>query len=117
MTDKELDIFLQQCHKEVREKQKYLTTTYKINEYTTYSFSQGERSIKLKKSSNESLIFKVKCIGSWHQEDRSWVWGWANENLSETIREEAKSLKELEKVTGFNIFLQGAFAIQRMNRA
>ena len=109
MTDKELDMFLQKCHKEVLEKQKYLTTTYKLNEYTTYSFSQDKSSIKLKKADHETLTFKVKCIGSWHKEDRSWIWGWANENLSEAIREEAKSLKELEKVTGFNIFLQGGF--------
>lgn len=109
MTDKELDVFLQQCHKEVLEKQKYLTTNYQLNEYTTYKFSQAKKSITLKKSGGENLTFKVKCIGSWRKEDSSWTWGWANENLSEIIREEAKPLKELEKVTGFNIFAQGGF--------
>lgn len=109
MTDKELDVFLQNCHTEIREKQNYLTRTYHINEYTTYSFSQVENSLTLKNVGKKDLTFNIICIGSWHKEDSSWVWAWANENLSEGIREVAKPLKELEKVTGFNIFAQGGF--------
>lgn len=109
MTDKELDIFLQNCHTEIRNKQNELTKAYAINEYTTYSFSQSESSLTLKKGDEKNLTFNVICIGSWHQEDSSWVWAWANENLSKDIREAAKPLKELEKVTGFNIFVQGGF--------
>lgn len=109
MTDKELDVFLKNCHKEIKEKQQYLSDTYHIKEYTTYSFSQPDSSLTLKKKDGKSITFDVKSIGSWNKEDSSWVWAWANENLSESIREEAKPLKELEKVTGFNIFSQGGF--------
>jgi len=108
MDNQAFEKFLQVCHQDVFEKQKVLTDTYQMNQYKNYSFSQPEQKLTLKSEGNE-LSFKVVCIGSWKKEDSSWVWAWANEELSEDMREEAKALQDLAEVTQFNIFKQGGF--------
>ena len=108
MTNKEFERFLQLCHQEVLEKQKYLTDTYQINQYKTYSFSQGAKKLTLKAGGNQ-IEFKVVAIGSWKREDSSWVWAWSNENISEEMRAESKMLQGLAETTKFNIFMQGGF--------
>ena len=106
--NQELENFLQLCHQEIFEKQKVLTDTYRINEYRNYSFSQPEKKLILK-SEEKEIAFKVVCIGSWKREDSSWVWAWANENISEELQAEAKVLQGLAEPTKFNIFMQGGF--------
>lgn len=108
MTDKEFEKFLQLCHQEILDKQKYLTQTYKINEYTNYKFDQAQKSLILKKEGQE-IKFKIVCIGSWDKAEKSWVWAWANGNLSEETREDARRLHELGDVTGFSVFKEGNF--------
>ena len=100
--------FLKLCHQEIFEKQKILTDTYKINEYRTYSFSQQEKKLVLKSETSE-MAFDVICIGSWKKDDSSFVWAWANENISEEMREESKTLQGLAETTGFNVFKEGGF--------
>lgn len=112
MINKEFEKFLQLCHQEVLEKQKYLTDAYQINQYKTYSFSQKAKTLTLK-TEDKSIAFKVVCIGSWKNEDSSWVWAWSNENISEEMREEAKCLRELADETKFNVFMQGGFECEQ----
>lgn len=113
MTDKAFEDFLKLCHQEILEKQKYLTETYHINEYKTYSFSQLDSSITLK-DADRNLKFKVVCIGSWSRKEGNWVWAWANQNLSEKTREEAKALKPLGELTGFSVFKEGNFECEEL---
>lgn len=108
MIEKEFEKFLQLCHQEAVDKQKYLTSTYQLQKFGTYRFSQSKKTLILK-AEDEKIEFKVVCIGSWKKEDRSWVWAWANDHFSEEIREESKSLQELATETKFNVFMQGGF--------
>ena len=112
MINQEFEEFLKLCHKEVLDKQKYLTDTYQINQYKNYNFSQNDKALTLTMG-EESIKFKVVCIGSWKSEDSSWVWAWANENISEEMREEAKVLRELANETKFNVFMQGGFECEQ----
>ncbi len=106
--NQEFEKFLQLCHQEIFEKQKALTDAYQINDYKNYSFSQTEKKLILKNEDKE-IAFNVVCIGSWKREDSSFVWAWANEDISEEMREESKRLQGLANTTKFNIFMQGGF--------
>lgn len=108
MVNKEFEQFMQLCHSEVFEKQRHLAEFYHINKYKTYSFSQPKKQLILK-DEDEQIAFKVVCIGSWREENRSWVWAWSNENITEEMRKEAKVLQELVEVTKMNVFMQGGF--------
>ena len=108
MVNKEFEQFMQLCHSEVFEKQRHLTEIYHINKYKTYSFSQPKKKLILK-NEDEQIAFKVVCIGSWREENQSWVWAWSNENITEEMRKEAKILQELAEVTKMNVFMQGGF--------
>ena len=114
MTEKDFEAFLMKCQQEVKIKQSNLTQKYALNTYQTYSFSQANKSLELKKDNGEVLRFEVACIGSWGYEDHSWVWAWNNENLSESIREEANTLKDLAQETGYNVFEQGSFECEEI---
>ena len=108
MVNKEFEQFMQLCHSEVFEKQRHLAEFYHINKYKTYSFSQPKKQLILK-DEDEQIAFKVVCIGSWREENQSWVWAWSNENITEEMRKEAKVLQELAEVTKMNVFMQGGF--------
>lgn len=108
MVNKEFEQFMQLCHSEVFEKQRHLTEIYHINKYKTYSFSQPKKKLILK-NEDEQIAFKVVCIGSWREENQSWVWAWSNENITEEMRKESKVLQELAEVTKMNVFMQGGF--------
>ena len=110
MTNQQLEKFLQTCREEIKVKHQQLVKDTNLKAYTKYSFSQGDKSLTLRnEASKEELCFNVVCIGSWNKKEGSWLWGWANENLAESLRETAIPLKELDKRTGFNIFAQGGF--------
>lgn len=47
MINQEFEEFLKLCHKEVLDKQKYLTDTYQINQYKNYNFSQNDKALTL----------------------------------------------------------------------
>lgn len=114
MTDKEFEAFLMKCQQEVRAKQNLLNEKYELNTYETYTFNKANKSLELKKKGGKVLSFEITCIGSWSQEDESWVWAWSNDNLSEDIREEASILKDLAKDTGYNVFEQGGFKCEEI---
>lgn len=113
MTDKELEQFLKQCRLEVNQKQKELINKVQINTYTKYIFKQKEQCLELSRADGSKLNFAITCIGSWNQKEGSWVWGWANENLSEEMRQAADPLKQLEKETGYQIFMNGGFECEQ----
>lgn len=113
MTDQELELFLKQCRMEVNDKQKQLNNKTQMNTYTTYLFSQKDKTLTLKKEGSKDLVFEITCIGSWHETDKSWVWGWASQSLSEEMRQDAMPLKALEKQTGYQIFISGGFECEQ----
>ena len=114
MTDKEFEAFLTKCQQEVRAKQTILNEAYELNTYETYTFNKNHKTLELKKNDNEVLKFEVACIGSWGQEDESWVWAWSNDHFAEEIKSETLVLKDLAKETGYNVFEQGGFKCEEI---
>ncbi len=109
MTEKEFEGFLNECCKEVQDKQKELVAKYNLKAYTKYIFHQADKSLEFTNEAGETLTFDIACIGSWDYTEKVWVWAWANENLSKEIRDEAKELKKLADTTGYEIFEKEGF--------
>ena len=69
----------------------------KINVY--YSFKNGQ----------VLLEFSVVFIGSWSGKRNSWMWSWANENVADYTRSKSNCLKDLQKITGSEVFINPLF--------
>ena len=113
MEDKALDQFLKKCREEIGQKQNALNRSVAFNTYTRYVFKQKDQSLELTKEDGSKLVCKITCIGSWNAKENSWVWAWANENLSDETRKAADPLKSLEKETGYQIFINGGFECEQ----
>ena len=109
MTEKQFEDFLQVCHKEINEKQKVLNDRYYLKAYTRYNFNQKEEMIQFTNQLEDRLVFEITCIGSWAPKDKNWIWAWANDSFSESIRAKANELKELERLTGHEVFTREGF--------
>ncbi|MBQ8998554.1 MAG: hypothetical protein IJ086_07705 [Clostridium sp.] len=109
MTEKEFQEFLNACCNETQDKQKKLIAEYNLKDYTKYIFHQTDKSLEFKNEVGQTLIFDIACIGSWDYKEKVWVWAWANDNLSEAIREESIQLKALADQTGYQIFEKEGF--------
>lgn len=109
MTEKEFEIFLNECCKEVQNKQKQLVNECNLKDYTKYVFHQTEKTLEFKNEEGKTLTFDIACIGSWDYTEKVWVWAWANENLTKAIRDEAKEFKKLAQKTGYEIFEKEGF--------
>lgn len=115
MTDQQFEAFLQECSKEVKVKQSELVKNYALDKYTKYIFSQGTQTIEFKDELNESsLIFEMVCIGTWDQKEEVWEWAWANQTLSEEVRQAAMPLKKLEEITGYELFGKEGFKCEEV---
>ena len=44
-------------------------------------------------------------IGSWSGKSNSWMWSWANESVADYARIKSNRLKDLQKITGDEIFI------------
>lgn len=113
MEDKALVKFLKQCREEINQKHQVLNSKVAINTYTQYVFKQKEHILELRKADGSKLLCDIICIGSWNSKESSWVWAWANENLSDEMRKAADPLKSLEKETGYQIFINGGFECEQ----
>ena len=106
MTQEQFQNYLETCHRDVIEKQRQLIETYQLNKYTNYKFSQAQETIIFTGSGLHTRTFNVLCIGSWKIKDEAWLWAWANKSFNERIQKKAEVLKELEKKTGFEVFVK-----------
>ena len=109
MTEKELQIYADRCNDELEKKQKQLKAYFGLSGQDEYVLDLGNRTLRFEKDGVLRCQFSVIVIGSLAPVSKNWLWGWANESLSEESRERAAALKVLYDETGFDIFKVGTF--------
>ena len=60
------------------------------------------------------LEFSVVFIGSWSGKSNSWMWSWANENVADYARSKSNCLKDLQNITGNEVFINSLFECEEM---
>ena len=109
MTDKEFDAFLDKCYQELKSKQDLLFSDYGLGKYDEYWFDQVAESIQFKKDGKVELEFIAIPVGSWSGKSNSWMWAWANNSITEELKQKALKIKGLAEYTGFDVFEKEAF--------
>ena len=103
MSDAAFEALLTMCRTEIAEKQDGFQRT--IAGQSEWFYDLDHSSIHF-----GPLTFGITVIGSFSEEQQSWLWGWANETFPAHTREQSRQIAELEQITGFKIFSQPGFS-------
>ena len=105
MTEKEFETLLNQASSQLREKQEHLDQQYELSTYTRWSFEQATGTLQFFDQNDRlKLEADVINIGSYSSKSNSWRWAWCNPSILEHLRKKAERLKELEDITGVQLF-------------
>jgi hypothetical protein len=105
MNEEEFQVFLEDANNELKEKQNALQTTYSLGAYSRWWFEQGEETLQFFDSENRlGLEADIVHIGSYSPKSNTWLWAWANVSILPKLRAKAEPLRELEAITGYQLF-------------
>jgi hypothetical protein len=107
MTDDEFQIFVETANAELRKKQTILADEYGLGCAGRWWFEQATGNLQFFDSAdNLSVETDVIDIGSYSPKSNSWKWAWGNNSVLPWLRQRAEKLKELEAITGIDLFGQ-----------
>lgn len=114
MSETEFNTYLMDSYGNLEKKQEKLVHQYDLADYEEYWFDQkrGGR-LQFLKDGKVVLEFEVVVVGSWSRQESAFLWGWANQSLTQKIRKNSKQLQGLFQKVGFEIFLHEAIAQAR----
>ena len=108
MTDEQFENYLVMCYDKLESKQQKFISDYNIYNFDEYWYDQ-DRCILQFKNGQVLLEFSVVFIGSWSGKSNSWMWSWANENVADYARSKSNCLKDLQNITGNEVFINSLF--------
>ncbi|ABK84340.1 TPA: DUF6882 domain-containing protein [Bacillus cereus] len=109
MTNEQFESYLDMCYDKLESKQQKFISDYNIDNFDEYWYDQDQCILQFKNNGQISLEFSVVFIGSWSGKSNSWIWSWANENVADYARIKSNRLKDLQKITGDEIFVNSLF--------
>ncbi|EJR29845.1 MULTISPECIES: DUF6882 domain-containing protein [Bacillus cereus group] len=109
MTDEQFENYLVMCYDKLESKQQKFISDYNIYNFDEYWYDQDQCILQFKKNGQMLLEFSVVFIGSWSGKSNSWMWSWANENVADYARSKSNCLKDLQNITGNEIFINSLF--------
>lgn len=105
MTDDEFQSFVGTANAELLAKQKVLAEEYGLGSAKRWWFDQATANLQFfDAEDNLSIETDVIDVGSYSPISNSWKWAWGNDSVLPSLRQRAEKLKELEAITGFEIF-------------
>ncbi len=105
MTENEFDLYLSEAMEELERKQENLKSEYGFGDYSRWWFEQSTSKLQFF-DDNDVLCLETDIIdiGSYSSKSSTWLWAWANVSVLPTLRQESEKLKELSKITGYQLF-------------
>jgi hypothetical protein len=105
MTEEEFDSFLQLAMAELQKKQDQLATDFGLGSFSRWWFDQKSETLQFfNQSGSVVLEASIIDIGSYAAISNTWKWAWSNDSILPALRAKADCLKELEDITGYEIF-------------
>jgi hypothetical protein len=113
MTNSEFEDYLDNANDDLRRKQDALQTEYGMGSFSRWWFEQATAKLQFFDDKDHlSLEADIIDIGSYSSKSSTWKWAWSNETVLHALRVKSEKLKELEGVTGFDLFsTESAFEI------
>ncbi len=109
MTNEQFESYLDMCYDKLESKQQKFISDYNIDNFDEYWYDQDQCILQFKNNGQVLLEFSVVFIGSWSGKSNSWMWSWANENVADDARSKSNCLKDLQTITGSEVFINPFF--------
>ncbi|ARO59101.1 Uncharacterized protein B5E38_1525 [Bacillus cereus] len=109
MTDEQFENYLVMCYDKLESKQQKFISDYNIYNFDEYWYDQDRCILQFKKMVKCYLNLVLFFIGSWSGKSNSWMWSWANENVADYARSKSNCLKDLQNITGNEVFINSLF--------
>lgn len=105
MSSAEFDAFVVTARSELDAKQDRLSTEYDLGAAESWFFDQATAKLQFF-DDRQHLMVEAEVIdaGSYSPRSSSWKWAWGNDSVLPALRKEAEKLKELEAITGLELF-------------
>lgn len=104
MNDEEFQEYIDTCFDELERKQQRLIDAFGFGAFDKFLHDFDKEELYFLKNDEVLVKAKIIPIGSFNIESGTWMWGWANEAFPKSLRGKSLRLKELEEITGFEIF-------------
>ena len=96
--------YLDDCYAVLEEKQAALVEKYQIDSFDMFDFNMLKGSIEFKQESIVKVTANFIPVGSFNEDQQTWMWAWANGGVTGEINNKAETIKILEDKTGNEIF-------------
>lgn len=104
MTDDEFQEYLDKCFEELEQKQKFLMDNFAMGSFERFNYDFEKEEMYFLNAEKIMVKAKLVPIGSYNRDSKTWMWAWANEAFPLKLRLKSSRLKELENITGFEMF-------------
>ena len=96
--------YLDDCYKVLEEKQAALIEKYQIDSFDMFDFDMLKGTIEFKQGSTTMVTANFIPVGSFIEDQKTWMWAWANGGVTGEIRQKAESIKVLDAKTNNDVF-------------
>ncbi|MDR2240000.1 MAG: hypothetical protein LBE33_06100 [Zoogloeaceae bacterium] len=104
MTGSEFDTYLAQSVEELETKQATLSATYGIGNYEKFFVDFMAGTLTFLDGDTPKIKALVIPVATHVPSRQNLLWAWANEQLPPAVREQSSRIKELQSITGFELF-------------
>ena len=96
--------YLDDCYKVLEEKQGALIEKYQIDSFDMFDFDMLKGTIEFKRGSTVMVTADFIPVGSFIEDQETWMWAWANGGVTGEIHQKAESIKALDAKTDNDVF-------------
>lgn len=96
--------YIDDCYVALEEKQAALIAEYQIDSFDMFDFDMSKGTIEFKQGSIVMVTANFVPVGSFNEEQQTWMWAWANGGVTGELNKKAETVKVLEDKTGNEVF-------------
>ena len=96
--------YLDDCYAVLEDKQAALVEQYQIDSFDMFDFDMLKGTIEFKQGSTVMVTANFIPIGSFNEDQQTWMWAWANGGVTGEILQKAESIKVLDAKTDNDVF-------------
>ena len=114
MSEDAFGVLLETAMSKLVDKQDQMHQRYGLGDMARWRLDQDKASLEFFDEQDRKVIeAQIINIGSFAPERSSWKWAWSNPSVPEALRIKALPLRELQTVTGFDLFgEEEAFSVE-----